>query len=116
MGEFYYLQPGRSHTLNLPAGNYRDRFYLRTSSEVVGQAQAGETANAYSFGRELFVEASEASEVSVYNQLGVRVAHFADVQPGSLRRLPVGVPLAGVYVVRMATAANTVEKRVWLDK
>jgi hypothetical protein len=116
MGEFYYLQPGRSHTLNLSAGNYRDRFYLRTSSEVVGQAQAGETANAYSFGRELFVEASETSEVSVYNQLGVRVAHFADVKPGALRRLPVGVLLAGVYVVRMATATNTVEKRVWLDK
>ncbi len=115
-GEFYYLQPGRSHTLDVPAGTHRGRYFLRAASEVAGQAQAGETAQAYSFGPELFVQAGEAASVAVYDVLGTQVATFAGVQPGALRRLPVRVPAAGVYLVRMAMASGTLEKRVWLDR
>jgi hypothetical protein len=115
-GEFYYLQPGRNHTLNVPAGTHRGRYFLRSSGEVVGQAQTGESARAYSFGSSLFVEVDGAAQVRVFDPLGVEVARFADVQPGSLRRLGVAVPISGVYVIRMVTPANTVEKRVWLDK
>jgi hypothetical protein len=115
-GEFHYLAPGRAHTVNLAAGTHRDRFYLRASSEVAGQAQVGEAVQAYSFGRDLFVEASETASVAVYDVLGVEVARFANVQPGGLRRLDARVPRSGVYVVRVATATETVEKRVWLEK
>jgi hypothetical protein len=38
------------------------------------------------------------------------------VQPGGLRRLDARVPRSGVYVVRVATASGTLEKRVWLEK
>jgi hypothetical protein len=113
-GEFYYLEPGRSHPLHLSAGNHRDRFFLRSASEVVGQA--GQAAGAYSFGRELFVEASETAQVMVFTTMGTEVKRFAGVQPGSLRRLPIDVPASGVYVVRVATASGSVEKRVWLEK
>jgi hypothetical protein len=114
-GEFHYLAPGRAHTVNLAAGTHRDRFYLRASSEVAG-ARAGEAVQAYSFGRDLFVEASETASVAVYDVLGVEVARFAGVQPGGLRRLDARVPRSGVYVVRVATATETVEKRMWLEK
>jgi uncharacterized repeat protein (TIGR03803 family) len=113
-GELYYLQPGRSHTLGLAAGTHRDRFYLRASSEVAGRA--GQTAGAYSFGRDLFVEAAETAEVVVVSAMGREIQRFAGVEPGGLRRLAVGVPASGVYVVRVATASATVEKRVWLEK
>jgi hypothetical protein len=91
-------------------------FYLSSLLLLPALAQAGETAQAYSFGPELFVQAGEAASVAVYDVLGTQVATFAGVQPGALRRLPVRVPAAAVYVVRVATASGTVEKRVWLDK
>jgi hypothetical protein len=116
-GEFYYLQPGRAHTLSVPAGTHRGRYFLRAASEVAGQAaQSGTGPQAYSFGRELFVAADGLAEVRVYDLLGTEVARFAGVQPGGPRRLAVGVPAAGVYVVRVATATGTVERRVWLEK
>jgi hypothetical protein len=87
-------------------------FYLSSLLLLPALAQAGETAQAYSFGPELFVQAGEAASVAVYDVLGTQVATFAGVQPGALRRLPA----AAVYVVRVATASGTVEKRVWLDK
>ncbi len=115
-GEYYYLQPGRNHTLNLQAGNYRDRFYLLGSGEVVGQPQTGEMAAAYSFGRDLFVEADQTAEVRLYTVMGVEVARFAGVRGGALRRLPVDVPASGIYVVRVTSASGTVEKQVWLER
>ncbi len=116
-GEFYYLQPGRNHTLNLSAGHHRDRFYLRSASEVAGQSvQVGETAGAFAFGRDLFVEAAETAEVAVYSILGTLVQRFANVPSGGLRRLAAQVPNSGVYVVKVATATGSVEKRVWLEK
>jgi hypothetical protein len=112
--EFYYLLPGRKHKLNLQAGNYRDRFFLRSTTEVAGLS--GETVGAYSFGRELFVEVSETAQVVIYNTMGIQIQHFAGVEAGSLRRLAVDVPSSGIYVVRVATENSTVEKRVWLEK
>jgi hypothetical protein len=82
---------------------------------VVG-AQAGATAGAYAFGRELFVEVAETAEVVVVSTLGREVQRYVGVQPGSLRRLAVEVPAPGVYVLRVATADGSVEKRVWLEK
>jgi hypothetical protein len=116
-GEFYYLQPGRNHTLDLQAGNYHDRFYLSQASEVVGGtgAQPGSTLSAYTFGRDLFVRAEGAAQVTVYNQLGVVVQRFAEVRGSGLRRLLVDVPLAGVYLVRVTTATETLKQRIWLD-
>jgi hypothetical protein len=116
-GEFYYLQPGRHHTLNLPAGNHLNRFFLRASGEVVGQnAQSGETASAYSFGRDLFVEASENAEVSIFSPMGALVQRYHNVPAGGLRRLLVDAPIEGVYVVRLTTATGSVEKRIWLER
>ncbi len=116
-GEFYYLQPGRHHTLNLPAGNYQDRFFLRASGEVVGQnAQSGETVSAYSFDRDLFVDASEKAEVRLYNTMGVLIQCWPNVPAGRLSRLNVDIPLAGVFVVRLTSASGTVEQRVWLER
>jgi hypothetical protein len=82
----------------------------------VAGAQPGQAAGAYSFGRDLFVEVAEAAEVAIHSTLGREVQRYRDVQPGGLRRLAVDVPIPGVYVVRVATASGTVEKRVWLDK
>jgi hypothetical protein len=113
-GEFYLLRPGHQHTLTLQAGNYRDRFYLRSSAEVVG-AQLGQTTGAYSFGHDLFIETSQTAQVTVFCSLGTKVQQFDQVQPGSLRRLSVAVPSAGVYVVRVATPEGTHEQRVWLE-
>jgi hypothetical protein len=113
-GEFYYLQPGRSHALSVPAGTHRGRYFLRTASEVAGQnAQAGTTAQAYSFGRELFVQADGAAQVAVYDLLGTKVQQFSS-QTGRFQSV-VAVPAPGVYIIRVATASGTLEKRVWLD-
>jgi glucose/arabinose dehydrogenase len=115
-GEFHYLQPGRAHTLAVPAGTHRGRYFLRSASEVAGQASTSDAAQAYSFGRDLFVEVGEAASVAIYDVLGTQVAQFAGVQPGAMRRLDTRVPVSGVYVVRVATASGTIEKRVWLEK
>jgi GEVED domain/Pregnancy-associated plasma protein-A len=115
-GNFYLLQLGRAHTLDLLPGNYQDRFFLRSASEVAGPAQASQLVAAYAFGQELFVEAAEVAEVTIYSLMGQPVQRFANLQPGSLRRLNSGVPVSGVYVVRVATASGTTEKRVWLEK
>jgi len=115
-GEFYYLQTGRSHTLNLQAGNYRDRFYLRRASEVVGRAQVGSSVRAFAFGGDLYIQAAENAQVTIYNTMGVALQHFAQVPGGGLRRLPIDFPLAGVYLVKVATASGTTEQRIWLDK
>jgi hypothetical protein len=114
-GEYYLLRPGHQHTLTLQAGNYRDRFYLRSSAEVVG-AQPGQTIGAYSFGQDLFIETSQTAQVTVFCSLGTKVQQYDQVQPGGLRRLSVAVPSAGVYVVRVATPAGTHEQRVWLER
>ncbi|MCU0451749.1 MAG: T9SS type A sorting domain-containing protein [Bernardetiaceae bacterium] len=115
-GQLYHLQPGQAHTLALAAGTYRDRFYLREAGTgPQNNTQAGEAAHAYAFGRELFVAAGAEAEVRVYNLLGVELARFAGVPPGGPRRLAVGVPAPGVYVVKVATASGTVQQRVWLE-
>ena len=116
-GEFYYLQTGRNHPLNLQAGHYRNRFYLRSASEVAGQAfLTGETAGAYAFGRDLYVETNETAQVTLYNTLGTELLRFGQIPAGGLRRLAANVPTSGVYVVKVATASGSVEKRVWLEK
>jgi Concanavalin A-like lectin/glucanases superfamily len=115
-GEFYFLQVGKSHTLNLQAGNYRDRFFLRKANEVKGDSQLGESGNAYAFGSSLFVKASETAQVAVFSTMGVEVQRFSQVSAGDVRRLEVNVPSSGVYLVKVATASGTSESRVWLDK
>jgi DNA/RNA endonuclease YhcR with UshA esterase domain len=113
-GEFYYLQPGRSHALSVPAGTHRGRYFLRTANEVAGQSvQAGLSIQAYSFGRELFVNADGAAQVAVYDLLGNKVQQFAS-QSGRFKAT-VAVPAPGVYIVKVATASGTHEKRVWFE-
>jgi hypothetical protein len=116
-GEFYYLEVGRAHSLNLLPGHYQDRFYLRMASEVAGQApQTGRAVAAYAFGRDLFVQVAEVAEVGIFNLMGQPVQRFTNLQPDSLRRLNAGVPTTGVYLVRVTTPSGTHEKRVWLEK
>jgi hypothetical protein len=114
-GEFYYLQEGRSHALTLQAGNYRDRFFLRRASEL-RTGQLDSPTKAYAFGARLFVDAREATRVRVVDLLGVEVAQFAEVPAGGLRSLAVSVPISGIYLVKLQTASETSELRVWLEK
>jgi|GEM_PF-2632520 len=114
-GEFYYLQVGKIHTLNLQAGNYRDRFYLRRSNEVQ-TAQTGGAATAYAFNNELYIETSEKAQVIVFSTMGVEMKRYADVPAGGLQKLAINVPVSGVYLVTILTASGVSERRVWLEK
>jgi hypothetical protein len=115
-GEFYYLQTGKSHTLNLQAGNYRDRFFLRRASEVKGESQVGQVAGAYAFDRSLFVQAEGTAQVALFSTMGTEVQRFANVNGGALRRLETNVPASGVYIVKVYTQDGVSERRVWLEK
>ncbi len=114
-GEFYFLQVGKTHTLNLQAGNYRDRFFLRKSNEVKG-AQLGESANAYAFDNSLFVRTTETAQVALFNTMGTQIQRFANVAAGDARSLAVNVPTAGVYIVKIYTSSGVSESRVWLER
>lgn len=114
-GEFYFLQVGKTHTLTLQAGTYRDRFFLRKSNEVKG-AQLGESSNAYAFDNGLFVRTAETAQVALFNTMGTEIQRFANVAAGSVRNLAVNVPMAGVYIVKIYTASGVNESRVWLDR
>lgn len=115
-GEFYYLQAGKSHTLNLQAGNYRDRFFLRRASEVKGESQVGQVAGAYAFDRSLFVQAEGTAQVALFSTMGTEVQRFANLNGGALRRLETNVPASGVYIVKVYTQDGVSERRVWLEK
>jgi hypothetical protein len=114
-GEFYYLQAGKSHALDLQAGNYRDRFFLRRASEVSTVRVSGES-NAYAFDRSLFVQAEGNVQVALFSTMGTEVQRFANVNGAGLRRLETNVPASGVYIVRVYTQDGVSERRVWLEK
>jgi hypothetical protein len=58
-------------------------FYLSSLLLLPALAQAGETAQAYSFGPELFVQAGEAASVAVYDVLGTQVGAITWVDGGT---------------------------------
>jgi hypothetical protein len=123
-GEYYFLQPNRTHMIDIKAGSHNDRFFLRFGNEVVGAetGQANEQPiRAYSFGNQLYLFTrgglSGQGEVALYNTMGVLVESFPKVQLGSvIQRLRTQVGTPNVYILKISLAGQTYEQRVWLEK
>lgn len=121
-GEFYYLQPGREHTFTLGAGSHSNRFFLRFGNEVAG-AENGQSAGMqlYSYGDQIYLGATgganQTAEVFIFNAMGVEVEHFGQVQLGkSIQQLTTKIATTGVYIVKVSTAGQSYERRIWLGR
>jgi lysophospholipase L1-like esterase len=115
-GEWYYLQPGRVHTLELPAGNHRDRFYLRTSNEVVGPI-GDATTSFYAHQNEIIVAQQTPGpvELQVYTLAGELVARQVRAHAQESVRFNLQVTRSGIYVAKLLSQGQVVTKRVWLE-
>jgi lysophospholipase L1-like esterase/poly(3-hydroxybutyrate) depolymerase len=115
-GEWYYLQPGRTHTLELSAGNHRDRFYLRTSNEVVGPTE-GATANLYAHEREVVVTQQKPGsvELRVYTLAGELVARHVRENAQENIRFGLQTGRSGIFVAKLLSHGQVVTKRIWLE-
>jgi subtilisin family serine protease len=111
--EHYYLEVGRPHTLALPAGNHRDRFYLGRASEVVGgPSPAG--ARAWASGRTLVVQAGAGARLELTDLQGRVLAQYHNLADRAV--LATAVPVSGVYLLRVAGPLGTLAQRVWLSQ
>jgi poly(3-hydroxybutyrate) depolymerase len=123
-GEHYFLQPNRTHLIDIQAGTHHDRFFLRFGNEVVGteDGQASDQPiRAYSYGNQLYLFTrgglAGQGEVVLYSMTGVLVESFPKVQLGSaIQRLRTQVGTPGVYILKISLAGQTYEQRVWLEK
>ena len=114
-GEWYHLKLGRSHTLHLQAGNYRDRFYLRMASEVVGRTNS-DAADLYSYGSEVFVTQDRPGpvEVQVYHLSGKLMAHQKQATASAQAKFNFQLTDQGLYVVKLITSQGVLTKRLWI--
>jgi hypothetical protein len=117
--EWYYLQPGREHTISLPAGNHQGRFYLRKGGEVVGATASDTPVAAYSFGSQVYVQfaghLTETAQAYIVDQSGNTLLSYANLRPAAKVVLPAKVAVQGVYILKIVSQAGVFSQKIWLD-
>jgi hypothetical protein len=107
------------HSLELPAGWHRQRFYLRTSQETQGERPRGPAV--FSQAGTVYLRlASEALGQPVWldllDLLGRPVAQTRLTALDTQVSWEPGVPQNGIYALKVRSQHFTTESRVWLGQ
>ena len=117
--EWYFLQPGRKHTLSLQAGDYQNRFFLRKGNEVVGGATAEAKVNIYAYGSDIYLQfaqgIAQTAQAYLTDLKGNTVITYTNIQPGAKVVLPAKVAISGVYVLKVVSQAGSFSQKIWLE-